>query len=181
MEIYIIRHTTPDIPDGLIYGQMDVDLNPDFEKEAGQVLKKLSRKVNYVFSSPLTRCLKLATLISEDVVTDTRLMELDFGEWEGQKWDNINKKELQRWMADYVKRSPPGGESMQDLEQRALSFWNDLKGTEAECIAVVTHAGIIRTLCTYVKKQPLVSAFDMEIPFGAVLRINDDTPVIDYL
>ena len=37
MEIYLVRHTSVDIPAGYAYGQTDVPLRPSFEDEAEAV------------------------------------------------------------------------------------------------------------------------------------------------
>ena len=41
MEIYLVRHTSVDIPAGYAYGQTDVPLRPSFEDEAEAVKKNL--------------------------------------------------------------------------------------------------------------------------------------------
>ena len=33
--------------------------------------------------------------------TETRLSEMNFGCWEGQRWDAIPKADYARWMADF--------------------------------------------------------------------------------
>ena len=43
MEIYLIRHTSVDVPAGYAYGQTDVPLKPTFEEEAEEVKKWLER------------------------------------------------------------------------------------------------------------------------------------------
>ena len=56
MEIYLVRHTSVDIPAGYAYGQTDVPLRPSFEDEAEAVKKTLSGHIfDKVWSSPLTR------------------------------------------------------------------------------------------------------------------------------
>ena len=61
MEIYLVRHTSVDIPAGYAYGQTDVPLRPSFEDEAEAVKKNLSgHTFDKVWSSPLTRCPRLA-------------------------------------------------------------------------------------------------------------------------
>ena len=58
MEIYLVRHTSVDIPAGYAYGQTDVPLRPSFEDEAEAVKKNLSgHTFDKVWSSPLTRCI----------------------------------------------------------------------------------------------------------------------------
>ena len=42
MEIYLVRHTSVDVPAGYAYGQTDVPLRPSFEDEAEAVKKTLS-------------------------------------------------------------------------------------------------------------------------------------------
>ena len=43
MEIYLIRHTSVDVPAGYAYGQTDVPLKPTFEEEAEEVKKGLDK------------------------------------------------------------------------------------------------------------------------------------------
>lgn len=64
MEIYLVRHTSVDIPAGYAYGQTDVPLRPSFEDEAEAVKKNLSgHTFDKVWSSPLTRCTRLGRLL----------------------------------------------------------------------------------------------------------------------
>ena len=55
-----------------------------------------------VFSSPLTRCVQLAERLSDNVTTDARLLELDFGDWEGKRFDDIDVDVLQQWTDNFV-------------------------------------------------------------------------------
>ena len=53
MEIYLVRHTSVDIPAGYAYGQTDVPLRPSFEDEAEADKKNLSANTfDKVWSSP---------------------------------------------------------------------------------------------------------------------------------
>ncbi len=85
MEIYLIRHTQPKVASGICYGQSDIGLANSFPEELASLkeeLKHLLDDHNMVYSSPLSRCQKLAhSLFKEVIVIDPRLMELDFGTW----------------------------------------------------------------------------------------------------
>jgi alpha-ribazole phosphatase len=73
-------------------------------------------------------------------------MELDFGEWEGRAWDEITRRDRERfeaWSANWQWAAPPGGESAVKLQERIESFLADLP---SERVLVVTHAGPIRAL-----------------------------------
>ncbi|HEX5538399.1 MAG TPA: histidine phosphatase family protein, partial [Methylophilaceae bacterium] len=96
MELYLIRHTTPEIAKGVCYGQSDIDLAASFDDELALLRAKLPLAPAVIYSSPSQRCLKLATAIAGDwpIQQDPRLMELHFGEWELRQWDDIPREQL---------------------------------------------------------------------------------------
>ena len=114
MRLHLIRHTTPDVPAGVCYGQSDVPLAPSFATEAEVVRKRLCTLLegnvpSRVYSSPLSRCLLLAEACGyPDALRDDRLMELNFGVWELQRFDAIADPQLERWYADYLYEAPTG-------------------------------------------------------------------------
>jgi len=172
MEIYLIRHTTPELTPGLIYGRLDVPLTIAFEEEWELIKTKLPENFDVVYSSPATRCTILANEIDKKFITDSRLTELHFGDWEGKTWDTVDQGALQIWMDDFVNVCVPGGESMLDLEKRVAEFWEDLRQKDHRKIAVVTHAGVIRMLLTLYRKSPLEDFFRIEVKYGDVVRIS---------
>ena len=103
MKVYLIRHTAVDVPSGTCYGQTDVPLKSTFEAEAAQTLRNLSgTHFDHVYSSPLSRARRLAGYCGyPDPECDDRLMEINFGEWEMQRFDAISDPRLQEWFDDY--------------------------------------------------------------------------------
>jgi len=97
MGLTLVRHTQPDIPEGICYGHTDLPLAKSFTREAALVLEKLPR-ADVLVSSPLQRCSRLADAIGAardlPVILDDRLREMSFGSWEGQAWDDIPRAEL---------------------------------------------------------------------------------------
>ena len=177
MDIYLIRHTKTDTLKGLCYGQSDVGLAESFLEEAQQLQQKLSElKANrLVFSSPLIRCVKMAKMLSENVTTDARLLELDFGDWEGRCFDDIDADVLQQWTDNFVLEAPPNGESFIDLCRRVGAFWDDLVNginPATEQILIITHAGVIRALLAYILKLPLANAFQFRVDSGSVHKLQ---------
>ena len=104
MVIYLMRHTAVDVPQGVCYGQTDVPLKPTFEMEATQTAAHLQGlSFDKVYTSPLTRCVRLATFCGyPDAERDDRLKELNFGDWEMHRFDEIADANLERWYADYL-------------------------------------------------------------------------------
>jgi alpha-ribazole phosphatase len=172
MEIYLIRHTTPAIEKGICYGQTDVALKDTFEVEAEVVLPNISHGVEVIYSSPLSRCLRLANYLSVrlalPLVTDHRLKELNFGEWESKRWNDIDPAALQFWMDDYVNVPCPGGESYQELAKRTSLFLMEVMTKKPERAAIVTHHGTLKAIHAELKKITLVQAMEVEFSYGSV-------------
>lgn len=185
MDIYLIRHTRTAAEPGLCYGQSDIALADSFPEEAQALQQKLPALTDNckVFSSPLSRCRQLAELISRNVTTDDRLLEIDFGAWEGLRFDAIEADVLQHWTDNFVHLPPPNGESFTDLCQRADSFWQDLLNHEAEQILVITHAGVIRALLAQLLKLPPANAFQFRVDVGSVHKLQhlNNYTYINYL
>lgn len=91
MDLYLIRHTSVDVPAGYSYGQTDVPLRETFEAEAATVKEELNKiAADKVYTSPLSRCVRLATYCGfEDAWKDDRIKELNFGSWEMKSWDEV--------------------------------------------------------------------------------------------
>lgn len=172
MEIYLIRHTTPELTPGLIYGRLDVPLTTTFDEEWELIKTKLPENFDAVYSSPATRCTILAKEIDDKFITDPRLTELHFGEWEGKTWDSVDQRALQIWMDDFVNVCVPGGENMLDLQKRVAEFLEDLFQKHHQKIAIVTHAGVVRMLLTLHRKSLLEDFFRIEVKYGDVVRIS---------
>lgn len=171
MEIYLIRHTAPDIEKGICYGQSDIPLKETFPLEAKTILKSIPKHFDKVYSSPLQRCTKLANHIDQNITTDTRLMELDFGSWELKKWDEIPNNEIQPWYDDWVNKPTNKGESYRELQNRALSFLEEIPN-HYKRIAIVSHSGVIRSLWAHFNNEALKDSFNtLTIEYGAVLKI----------
>lgn len=176
MEIYLIRHTATVCDKGICYGHSDVDLAPTFEMELKVIKNKLSNIEDLVFfSSPLKRCSILAQrLTNSSVYIDDRLKELNFGDWELKSWNSIDKHELQKWINDYVNVTCPNGESLTDLYNRSVNFVKDLKEKKYEKLAIITHAGVIRSIISYIIEIPITKMFSIQLDYGSITKIKID-------
>lgn len=176
MEIYIVRHTTPDIEKGICYGQADLDLARTFPKEANAILKEVPGYENFkVVSSPLKRCSLLAKRFNDVIVIDDRLKELDFGDWELQKWDDIPEKDINPWMQDFVNVAVPNGESYVDLASRTNEFFEELKhSNDTNNLILVTHAGVIRAFLSNLLEIPLKKSFSLKLEYGDCFHLKKE-------
>jgi alpha-ribazole phosphatase len=174
-QIYLVRHTTVDVPIGSCYGLSDVPLASTLTEEAGPILQKLKDiPFDTVYSSPLTRCIRLAQILAPSgFQTDGRLTELNFGNWEGLSWDSIYAMPYgKEWMNNYLELPCPGGESYADLNNRVTSFINDLD--KSQNTLIVSHAGVIRVFLSVFSGIPANEVFDVKVGFGEVVEINGE-------
>ena len=93
--ITFVRHgETAHNRDGRLQGRVDLELSDTGLDQAARVAARFSdAKVDRIFTSPLRRALQTATAIAEvcgaEVEIDERLIELDYGEWDGRPLDEI--------------------------------------------------------------------------------------------
>ena len=172
MGLILLRHTTPDVQPGICYGQLDLDVAATFDAEADNVFAALPR-IDRIVTSPLKRCHKLAQVIAYrnqcPFEQDARLMEMDFGTWEGVAWDDVPRAEIDEWVENFLHARPHGGENIMQLRTRAMlaiSEWID----PATQTLIVTHAGIIRIALA---KGDDPADFNAKVDFGQV-------SVLDY-
>lgn len=184
MHLYLVRHTKPQVEAGICYGQTDLEVAESFTNDATEVQKKLAHLSHAkLISSPLQRCSKLAKMFSHlgEVTYDTRIMELNFGDWEMQKWDDIPNGVIEQWAEDHVQKAPPNGESFHALSQRCISFIEEVStNTKDENIIIFTHAGAIRAMLAYVLGLPLQNAFRLHADYASVsvLHLQDNLKTV---
>ncbi len=172
MEVYLIRHTSVDIDSNVCYGQSDVSLSSTFEEEAQKIRQELNIDFEKVYSSPLSRCTLLSNKFSTSVETDTRLLEINFGEWEGKKWDVIHKKELELWMKEFIFQRPPNGENLQNMYLRVSNFLEELRTKNFKSTLIITHSGVIRCMLADILQISLQNIFKFEIRYGRYIHLN---------
>lgn len=173
MEIYLIRHTEVIGSKTICYGQSNPPLADTFSEEAAALKAKLPIYFDAVYSSPLLRCQLLAEELGyQDVQFNDALMEVNFGTWEGKLWDEIPQAELNLWMNDFVNIAPPEGESLVNMHQRISGFMENLRTEPYKKTLIITHAGVIRNIFSYILNIPLVNIFKFSVAYGEVFRIK---------
>lgn len=174
MKLYFIRHTAVDVPPGTCYGQTDVPLKSDYIMD-GLILRAkiaLIPKLEKVYTSPSGRCSLLAQFCGfENAITDKRLMEFNFGDWEMQNWEDVD---LSIWENDWINVPAPHGESFRIMYQRVSSFLDELKKNEDKSVLIFTHAGVINCARVYFNELEMQDAFDNTPKYGEIVYFNLD-------
>ncbi len=177
MEVYLVRHTETVCEKGICYGQSNVGILGPYDVVFESIVKQLPKEA-ILYSSPLQRCIILAKHIQENaqidsVIEDARLMEMNFGDWELQNWNDIPQEILNPWMEDFVNVRVPNGESFVDLNERVLDFLeNEVSKPNKKPVIIVAHAGVIRSILCKINNLPLLEAFKSKLDFGAVVKVE---------
>ena len=189
MRIYLLRHTSLNIDPNIFYGQSDVDVSENFGIEVENIKKKISeRKIELkdlkVFSSPLTRCVKLAESIFQNFKKDNRLKELNFGDWEMKKFSNIDNSEIKAWEDDLLNFQIPGGESNKEFLKRIASFCKEIVD-QNESVFIVAHAGSINCIISHLSGIPfdkLIKDNWKKISYGSITSLvkENENFLIDF-
>ncbi len=176
MNIYFIRHSAVYNPNKLCYGQSEIPLEENFTVDFDWIKDHLNLNEEVTFySSPFRRCTKLANYLSnEQFKVDNRISELNFGNWEMKAWNEIPEKELNPWMEDFVNYRIKNGENFNDLHERVVQFYEEIIASKAQDIVLLTHAGVIRSIASYVLNFPLENAFNLQIDYSSITKLSYD-------
>lgn len=177
MRLLMVRHAeTGWNLEGRYQGRADIEMCASGLATARRTARTLAETpVALLLASPLKRACSTAAVIGEalgglPIVTDERLTEIDFGEWQGltqsqvkERWPRL----LRCWKNTPDKFRFPGGESLQEARARVVDFmhhppWADR--CDEGCILTVSHAGPIRLAELIAEARPL--AHFRRIPAG---------------
>lgn len=185
--VYIVRHGQTDwnVAERL-QGQADIDINAQGRGEATGNGRRLAELIvdpqDFDFvASPMIRTRHTMELVRQAMglpasgyTTDPRLMEMNFGDWQGYTIAEVEQRYpgstrgrvLDKW--DF---RPPGdaAESYQMLLERVRPFFEALE-RRTVC---VTHGGVIRALFRLVEKVPKTKAGSLDTPQDRILRWQD--------
>jgi alpha-ribazole phosphatase len=176
MRLWLVRHPRPDVTLGLCYGATDVPIvDAHLDELLEQLPGRLPRDAD-LFSSPLSRCLRLARGLERHgfrpATTDPRLREMNFGDWEGHTWSALPRAQIDAWRDDIERYVPPGGESVAALAERGRSFVAALPAHRPAIL--VTHTGVIQTLMRTLRGLPLANFGGERIEYGQVIALRRD-------
>ena len=151
---------------GCYYGRTDAVLSEKGISQA-RYLKEILKEVSfdYIVASPLVRAYNTAQIVMEEreqeIFGDRRLMEQDFGIFEGMTYKEIQSnypKELDAWNEEFSTYRIPKGESFADVRSRTEDFLRDIpsgRESKGEKMLIAAHKGTLGHLLAAMLKLPL--------------------------
>ena len=143
--LYIIRHGQTELNSkNALQGRSDYPLNDagvQQAHDAAQKLQNLGIRFDRVYSSPLGRAVQTARIVTPDIepVIDRRLIEMDYGQYEGVDLNNL-PPEILEFFKDFAHNAAPRGmEQLTSVVERVGRFLEEIKGLKGN-ILISAHA-----------------------------------------
>ena len=147
-------------------GRSDIPLNPKGNEQACALALALKNEtITAIHSSPLVRAVETASHIgkfhpSTPFMKELGLIEMDLGDFEGmeaQQWTLHHQDFRKAWERNPATLSMPGGESLQEVQHRAVDTLNQISELYApDCtLLICSHNFVIISLLCFASKIPL--------------------------
>jgi broad specificity phosphatase PhoE len=182
MDLILVRHGDSEAIPGVCVGHTDVPLSSEgflaIQRLAAQWDGEAPR---FLFTSDLRRAQQSAQVFAARFATeplaDPRLRELNFGDWDGRRWDaivNEDANHYRHWADNWVIQETPGGESFSDLIRRTGAWLAALLGStqDDDCVLAIAHAGSIRALLCHALGLPPARAFALQLGHARASRMR---------
>jgi broad specificity phosphatase PhoE len=174
--IIFVRHGQTEVNrEGRLQGRLDAPLTELGREQARLVAAGLaSSGAVAVLTSPLLRAAEtaheIASMLGVDVEADARLIEVDYGEWDGRKFSEVAPEEWGQWRDD-VAFVPPGGESLLTVATRVGDFCSARLIAESTIIAV-SHVSPIKAAVVWALGIGEEATWRMHLDVASLTRIG---------
>jgi len=180
--LYLVRHGQTDWNhQRRVMGRRPVPLNQTGSQQVQHLALSLkSWPIEKMVSSPLLRTVESAKIISDALglpfEEDEGLSEISVGEWEGKYWNQMDSDPiLKAFETTPSKTRPPGGETLTEVQTRAVKSISRLTQKEAiSNLLLISHADTIRAILAHYIRMDLDSSrrFQIDNASLSVVKIN---------
>ena len=140
-----------------------------------------------IITSPLQRCAKFADYLEAQIVVkqgalvvrDERLLEMDFGDWDGRDREEVWQEDadaVQAFWADPMYVSPPNGENLTQVQDRAAQALDECIATAIQAkhkhLLLISHGGVIRCLLGKVLQMSGKGLFHLYVPYAGLAHLK---------
>lgn len=162
--LYVTRHgETTWNASGFVCGRADVPLTEKGQKQAEILAEKVAQleiTVTKIIHSPLQRAKVTAQAVADKLQLpmemDERLVEMDFGEYDGMPSHETVFQEARQEFAIRF----PNGESVLDVYARVVPLIEECLADKENIYLLVCHNALIRIMNAYFHPMPNATFFD---------------------
>ncbi|HEX3028773.1 MAG TPA: histidine phosphatase family protein [Clostridia bacterium] len=170
-KVYLVRHAEAM---GNVLEVFQGHTDAELSEKGWKQLDCLAERFKYIdfdglYSSPLKRTIATANAVNHyhnhEIITDSELIEIDGGDWEGVSWKDIPtrfSKEYDVWISDMQNFKITNGESMAQVYERMKNAVDRIvKANAGKTIVIVSHGCAIRNYLCYASGLGLCAINDM--------------------
>ncbi len=134
------------------------------------------------YASPLARARETAALLGLDPVVEPALVEMDWGEWDGARSDDLRARygvEFTERIARGLDMQPHGGESPRALRDR-VAGWLERVRSSGRPVGAVCHQGVIRAVLSLATGWNMVAKPPIAFEWAAaqIFSVGGDGEVV---
>jgi len=185
-QLVFVRHGQTDANrNGVLLGRLDVPLNDAGREQAAVVATRVALLAPArIVTSPLVRAADTAQIVAVacglEVDVDARLIEVDYGEYDGMALAELPSDLVWKWRneADFA---PPGGESLASVGKRMGEYTSEVLDSLAEGpMVAVSHVSPIKAAVLWALGLPELYAWRLRLDNASVTRLapGPDGPVL---
>jgi len=185
--IFFVRHGETALNrDGRLQGRIDLELSERGGEQVARVAQRFAPdSVARVYTSPLRRAQQTAEAIAAvcgaEVEVDDRLLELDYGEWDGKPLSEMRTPRGELWFADPT-FAPPGGESLVAVTARVEAFCRDrIRPDGDQRIVAVSHVSPIKAAVIWALGVDERATLRMQLGLASITTIGARANGAPYL
>lgn len=188
--LVLLRHGEPsERARGRCYGKLDVGLSEAGRAQVRAVGARLAgSSFASIYASPRVRARESAALLGlcspEAVRVDPRFSELDFGEFEGLRYEEVEARYPEayaEWMRSPTTMRFPKGESFAQMQARVLAGVAELRERHAgEAVLLASHGGVGRIILAAALAMADADIFRIGQDYANLSWIDHygDTPIV---
>ncbi|MEZ5384659.1 MAG: histidine phosphatase family protein [Prosthecobacter sp.] len=178
-QLYFIRHGEVEEKYHKVFGgsRIDMALSPLGQKQAQAVAGWLKDvNLDKIYSSPMLRVQQTLGPTAQqrgiEPVLMSGLREVDFGDWTGNRWDEVQSKfgvSAFDWLEIIESNGIPNGEPVQEIMSRVRECLLSIVNAHPhQKVAVFCHGGIIRVMIALLLEMPLMRMAHFNIEYGSI-------------
>lgn len=179
VEIYLLRHGQT-VQSGTYTGISEVTLSEAGRQQIRSLIPVIGQlELNHCFCSTLYRCRESYELLGIEVpcTFDEDLREINFGNWEGLSFDQIQRTygdQLNDWIMQGDNFTFPGGERISSFNERVTGWFDNLLTRDFDRVLIVAHGGVLRIGLCHLLDVKESSTFSFNFKEGALSQVEAD-------
>lgn len=179
--LYLLRHGEVETRYHRVFGgRIDMELSPLGLQQVQALADYFQRHPPHVmYASPMKRVQQtlapLAKWTGLQPVIIPGLREIDFGEWTGLSWEQVNERykvSAFHWLSEIEEGRIAGAEPVAEFRERiALALQQILADSPHKEIAIIAHGGVIRMVLAILLELPFAKMNVFDIEYASITRV----------